>query len=401
MESIRRSDTFIVTGEGICSSIDYQVLTLLYQPIIGESAFNLYLTLMNLMDRQTLISDEYLHADLESLLNRKLDLIEKDRFKLEAIGLIVTFFAKDSFTYEIKLPLSARSFVNDGILGQYLISSITKTRFKKILKIFKLSSTNKRQKYNISKAFNEVFPAIGNQELLQEDNLLSGKKQRFVSLSKYDFNWRLFSESISDEVFNIKNLTEAIKLKIESLSYVYGLDELVMKDVMIKSLNDNNQVDIETLARNARYEYENITESQPKKEIKEKPVNRNTPTDPVEYFKTVSPIQLLNEIGENMVSVADLRTVERLIDEVGLAPSVVNVLLAYIAKTKEGVLPGFSYFQKVGQTWKRNQINSVELAMDYVKHLETRKNTNYSNYNKNKPKDVEIDWLEDYISNME
>ncbi|XFA98872.1 DnaD domain protein [Candidatus Izemoplasma sp. B36] len=401
MESIRRSDSFIVSGEGICSSIDYQVLTLLYQPIIGDSAFNLYLTLMNLMDRQTLLSEEYLHADLESLLNRKLDLIEADRFKLEAIGLIVTFFAKDSFTYEIKLPLSARSFVNDGILGQYLISAITKTRFKKILKIFKINSSNKRQKYNISKAFNEVFPAIGNQDLLQENNLISGKKQKFVSLSKYNFNWRLFSDSVSEEIFNLNDLTEAIKLKIESLSYVYGLNELMMKDVMIKSLNDNNQVDIERLARNARYEYEKLNEVEPKKEAKEKSINRNTPTDPVEYFKSVSPIQLLNEIGDNMVSVADLRTVERLIDEVGLAPSVVNVLLAYIARTKEGLLPGFAYFQKVGQTWKRNQINTVEIAMDYVKHLESRKKSNFTGYNKNKPKDAEIDWLEDYISNME
>ena len=216
MESIRRSDSFTISGEGFCSSIDYQVLTLLYQPIIGDSAFNLYLTLMNLMDRQTLISEEYLHADLESLLNHKLAQIEEDRYKLEAIGLLVTFFAKDSFTYEIKLPLSARSFVNDGILGQYLISSITKTRFKKIIKIFKIIPPKKHQKYNISKAFNEVFPALGNQELLQETNLISGQKQRFVSLNKYNFNWRLFNDSISNDIFDVNNLTEAIKLKVES-----------------------------------------------------------------------------------------------------------------------------------------------------------------------------------------
>lgn len=91
METLRRSDIFIVSGEGFCSSIDYQVLTLLYQPIIGDSAFTLYLILMNLMDRQSLISEEYFHSDLESLLNRKLELIEQDRYKLEAIGLLVTF----------------------------------------------------------------------------------------------------------------------------------------------------------------------------------------------------------------------------------------------------------------------------------------------------------------------
>ena len=356
---------------------------------------------MNLMDRQTLISDEYLHADLESLLNRKLDLIEQDRFKLEAIGLLVTFFGSDSFTYEIKLPLSARSFVNDGILGQYLISAISKTRFKKILKVFKITTPKNKQRYNISKAFNEVFPAIGDQELLQETNLISGEKQRFVSLNKYDFNWRLFQESISDDVFDLKHLTKAIKLKIESLSYVYGLDELIMKNVLIKSLDETSQVNIEYLARNARYEYERMIEQPIEKQPIEKPVNRNTPTDPVEYFKTVSPIQLLNEIGSGMVSVADLRTVERLIDEVGLDPSVTNVLLAYIARTKDGVLPGFTYFQKVGQTWKRNQINTDELAMDYVKHLEARKSNQTKYYKDNKPKDIEVDWLDDYIKNME
>ncbi len=400
METIRRSDTFIVSGEGICSSVDYQVLTLLYQPIIGTSAFNLYLTLLNLMDRQTLISEEYLHADLESLLDRKLESVEQDRYKLEAIGLLVTFFVSDSFTYEIKLPLSARSFVNDGILGDYLTSAITKTRFKKILKVFKIKQTSKKQKYNISKAFNEVFKALDHYDQLQETNLISGQKQRFKSLSEYDFNWRFFEESIPESVFEIAQLTKAIKLKIESLSYVYGLDELTMKDVLIKSLDENNQVNIEFLAKNSRYEYENNSQVKNTHTVIEKTTVRNAPIDPVEFFKTISPIQLLEELGDGMVSVADLRIVERLIDEVGLEPSVVNVMIAYIARTKDGVLPGFAFFQKVGQNWKRNHINTVELAMDFVKHLGSRK-SNKTYQNKNKPKDVEIDWLDEYIKNFE
>ncbi len=402
METIRRSDTFIVSGEGFCSSIDYQVLTLLYQPIIGGSAFTLYLTLMNLMDRQSLLSEEYMHQDLESLMNRKLDLIEQDRFKLEAIGLLVTFFAGDSFTYEIKLPLNARSFINDGILGQYLISAITKTRFKKILKIFKIQAPSKKQKYNISKAFNEVFPAINPTEEIVEENLISGEKTRFISLNKYDFNWRLFSDSIPQDLLSASPLTEAIKTKIESLSFVYGLDELQMKDVLLKSMDEFNNVNIVNLSRNARYEFEALSEKETTKETVEKPIDRNLSTDPKEYFKTVSPIQLLEEMGDGMVSVADLRIIERLIDEVGLSPSVVNVLVAYIAKTKNGVLPGFAYFQKVGMAWKRNMINTVELAMDYVIHLESQRNNQTSKYqNKNKPNDIEVDWLEEYIKNMD
>jgi len=402
LETIRRSDTFIVSGEGFCSSIDYQVLTLLYQPIIGQSAFTLYMTLMNLMDRQSLISEEYLHADLESMLDRKIDLIEQDRFRLEAIGLLVTLFSADSFTYEIKLPLSAKSFINDGILGQYLISGITKKRFKKILKIFKIQTPDQKQKYNISKAFNEIFPSIGNQEDIYETNLLSGEKARLTSLSHYDFNWRLFIESVPKEFFESENLTEAIRRKIENLSYVYGLDELKMKDVLLKSLDEFGYVNIEHLSRNARYEYEASLATPEKEKRIEKPINRNTPADPLEYFRTISPIQLLEEIGERMVSVADLKTIERLIDEIGMHPTVVSVLIAYIARTKEGVLPGYSYFQKVAMSWKRNKIDSVEMAMDYVKHLETQKTNPKPEYkNKSKSKDVEVDWLEEYLKNVE
>ncbi len=400
MESIRRSDTFVVSGEGICSSNDYQVLTLLYQPVIGQTAFNLYSTLMNLMDRQSLLSDEYLHADLESLLNCKLELIEAARYKLEAIGLLVTFFVSDTFHYEIRLPLSPRSFINDGILGQYLISAITKTRFKKILKIFKVQRPSKKQRYNISKAFNEVFPAIAMPEQIQESNLLSGDKQRFVTVTHYDFNWRLFKDSIPEDIFQFEQMTEAIKMKIESLAYVYGLDELTMKDVTLKSLDDNNLVNIEFLAKNARYEYENQTQVDLKTDLKSEPRNRNLPKDPVSYFKAISPIQLLEEIGDGMVSAADLRIFERLIDEVGLDASVINVMIAYIARMKEGVLPGYAYFQKVAQTWKRHQINTVELAMDYVKHLESRQRSQ-TGYNKQQPKDIEVDWLDDYIKNMD
>lgn len=165
-------------------------------------------------------------------------------------------------------------------------------------------------------------------------------------MSKYDFNWRLFIDSLPSDLIQMDSLTEAIKRKVESLSYVYGLDELQMKDVLIKSLDEFNNVNIVNLSRNARYEFESDTQTSNENKTIEKPIDKNISKDPVEFFKTVSPIQLLEEMGEGMVSTADLRIVERLIDEVGLDPTVVNVLLAYVAKTKDGVLPGYAYFQK-------------------------------------------------------
>ena len=398
METLRRSDTFVVSGEGLCSEVDYQVLSLLYQPIIGQSAFTLYMTLMNLMNRQDLISEEYLHADLESLLGQKVSEIEQERYKLEAIGLLVTFFANDNFTYEIKLPLSARSFINDGIIGEYLINAVTKTRFKKLLKIFKVKAPNKKQKYNISKAFNEVFPALEKSDNEYESDLLSNKTKSFAKLSNYNFNWRLFTESIPEEIYNIENLTEAVKSKIEQLSYVYGLDEIKIADIFLKSLDEENMINIEVLAKNARsnYNYEPIDPTAEEVIIKE--VNTDNIID---YFKSIQPKDLLAELGDGLVSSADLRHVERLIDEVGLDSGVINVLLAYIVKTKGNNLPSYSYIQKVGMGWKRDKIDTVDLALDYIKHLDAIKDKPKSDYKKSTRPDVKPDWLDEYLKETE
>ncbi len=392
METLRRSDTFIVSGEGICSSVDYQVLTLLYQPIIGQGAFTLYLTLMNLLNRQDLLSDEYLHSDLESFLGQKVSEIEQNRFKLEAIGLLITFFANDNFTYEIKLPLSARNFINDGILGEYLIASVTKTRFKKLLKIFKVLAPNKKQKYNISKAFNEVFPSIDTNTSEYETNLLSSKTKGFAKLNSANFDWRLFNESISKDFFDVESLTEAVKAKVEQLGYVYSLDELQMRDILLKSLDDLGNVNIEALARNSRNNYSFVSPNTAKDEVPVKIVNTDSL---LEYFQSISPKDLLAELGDGLVSAADLRHVERLIDEVGLNSGVVNVLLAYIVKTKGKNLPSYAYIQKVGMSWKRDNIDSVELALEYIKHLDSAKDK--PKYKKSNRPDAKPDWLDEYL----
>ncbi len=396
METLRRSDTFVVSGEGLCSEIDYQVLTLLYQPIIGQKAFTLYMTLMNLMNRQDLISEEHYHSDLESFLGLKVSEIEEERFKLEAIGLLVTFFANDNFTYEIKLPLSARNFINDGILGEYLIASITKTRFKKLLKIFKVKAPNKKQKYNISKAFNEIFPALEATDNEYESDLLANKTKSFAKLTNYNFNWRLFSETIVTDMYDTENLTEAVKSKIEQLSYVYGLDELKMAEIFMKSLDENNQINIEVLAKNSRSNY-NVEPIDPNRE--EVPIKVVDTDNIANYFKTISPKDLLAELGDGLVSTADLRHVERLIDEVGLDSAVVNVLLAYIVKTKGNNLPSYAYIQKVGMGWKRDKIDTVDLALDYIKHLDSSKDK--PQYKKSTRPDVKPDWLEEYLKENE
>jgi replication initiation and membrane attachment protein DnaB len=109
------------------------------------------------------------------------------------------------------------------------------------------------------------------------------------------------------------------------------------------------------------------------------------------------------------VAVADLRIVERLLNEIGLAKGVVNVMLAYVLKNNGGDMPSYDYFEKIGFSWLRNKVDSVEVALDYVKHLnaeytkkqETGAARKAGRYGKPEKPDVKIDWLDEYMKSIQ
>ncbi|MGD9909114.1 MAG: DnaD domain protein [Candidatus Izemoplasmatales bacterium] len=404
MEGLRSSDRFQVFSKAVISSQDYQTLTLFYQPIIGQGAFVLYCTLIGLLDRQNLSSKEYLHSDLEALLNQKISVVETDRFKLEAIGLMDTFYQNDSFLYEMKMPLPASQFVNDGVLGEYLIHNITKDRFKKVMDVFKTKRVNRNDFLVISKSFDDVFESIKVENHEKERNLISQKRTKQVSVTNPDFDFRTFEESLPKE-FDLELLTHAVKDKISNLAYVYGLSELDMKIALLRSVDETMKVvKISSLAVEARNKYKELNEVEKFIEsVDYKKTPEELPKDPTSYFKVVPPHQLLKELGDGLVSTSDLRIAERLIEDIGLDKGVVNVLLAYTYQIKNGILPSYEYFEKVGMGWKRNQITSVELAMDYIKHLQSefeRRSKEPKKKVVNKKPDIEIDWLDEYYKSI-
>ena len=390
------------------SAQDYQTLTLLYQPIIGQRAFVLYCILLGLLDRQKLCSQEYFHSDLESIMDLKIEDIEQARYRLEAIDLIDTYYLNDHFVYELKSPLSADSFVNDGVLGEYLISSISKDRFKKVIDIFKIKLPSRKQYLQISKSFDEIFTSISLDTSEKETDLMAKKLKNNINVTQFQFDWRLFEESIPKDSYNPALLTNAVKDKIMNLAFVYALTEMDARDVYLRSIDNTlGTVSINKLAVEARAMYKTASRSMKPELIAETKHIDHLPEDPITYFKVISTLQLLKEMSDGMVSASDLRIVERLIEDVKLDRGVVNVLLAYTAKIKNGVLPGYDYFEKVGMSWVRNQITTVELAINYVKHLQSQYDkqktvpiTSKKSSKTNKP-DVEIDWLDEYLKSIE
>ena len=80
---------------------------------MGLEAHALYTTLYQLVNKTN--RSAYTHAELFDLLNLKQIDFLKMRNKLEALNLLVVYQKDDEYIYQMKAPLTARSFLVDTI----------------------------------------------------------------------------------------------------------------------------------------------------------------------------------------------------------------------------------------------------------------------------------------------
>ena len=114
------ADTYIVVNKTILNDQDRKLLSMLYQPIIGSVATNLYFSLWSNLDRNEIISTEYTHHYLMANMQLNLDEIIEARERLEGIGLLKVFFQEGNinrYIYELYSPVSSYEFFNNPILN--------------------------------------------------------------------------------------------------------------------------------------------------------------------------------------------------------------------------------------------------------------------------------------------
>ena len=134
------ADSYVVINRTILTEIDKKNLINLYEPIIGFSAVSLYLTLWSDLDKLELMSKDFTHHHLMSILKSDLESIKHAREALEAVGLIKTYFKEgdiNSYVYELYSPLSASEFFNNPILNIVLYNNIGEIEYNDLKKIYK------------------------------------------------------------------------------------------------------------------------------------------------------------------------------------------------------------------------------------------------------------------------
>ena len=121
------ADTYTVVNNTVIKDLDRKLITMLYQPIIGYTATSLYFTLVDDLDKRELMSEDLTHHHLMSTMQLKLDDIVVARQKLEAVGLLKTYYKKDhvnNYVYLLYSPMSANDFLNHPVLNIVLYNNL-------------------------------------------------------------------------------------------------------------------------------------------------------------------------------------------------------------------------------------------------------------------------------------
>ena len=397
MHSILPADIYIVVNKTVIASTDRKIITMLYQPIIGHAATSLYFTLCDDLDKREVMSDELTHYHLMMTMQLKLEEVIIAREKLEAVGLLKTFFKKENintYIYQLYSPLSASDFLNHPILNIVLYNNLGKKEYQKVVSYFKIPRINLKEYQEITKQFDEVFTPIPGNSIIENEDIADTHNHFPSLLHQVDFN--LLISSIPESMISPNCFNNDVKELINELSYTYGIDDLSMQGLVRDSLNEKGCIDKNELRKNARnyYQFEQggrlptlIYTTQP--EYLRSPVGDASNWAKMVYtFETVTPYDYLKSKYKNgEPSARDLRLIENLLVDMKLKPGVVNVLIAYVLKINNQKLSK-NYVETIAGQWKRLNIETVEDAMRLSEKEHKKMKKRLELTNKNHPKDV-------------
>ena len=370
-QPIMPADTYIVINRTILNDHDRKLLVMLYQPIVGSVAINLYFTLWSYLDKAEIISSVWTHHHITNSMGVTLSEFTSSREKLEGIGLLKTYLKKDTvnnYVYEMYSPLSANEFFNNPILNTVLYSNIGNDEYKKIKEYFKIPKINLTSYEDITSKFDEVYESTNLVNVVSTDI----KKHSF---QKLDIISHLDVENIlsliPEEMLNIKSINREIKDLIIKLGFIYDLNDDEMTNIIRNSINEKNSIDKEQLRSNCKkyYSFENggklpsiVYRNQP--EYLRKPIGDTSKRAKIIYqFETTSPYDFLrSKYKDAKPTKTDLVLLEYLLIDLNLNPGVVNVLIDYVLRINNNKLIR-SFVETIASQWKRSSIETVEDAM--------------------------------------
>lgn len=398
MASIDKLDKVNIYASAFLSIDDYSSLSLLYTPVVGPRAISIYEMLYNIINRQTLAIDNIVYINILDLLGIDDDTFYDSRLKLEALGLIETLKKDNEYLFLLKTPLTPKQFLLDSVFSVYLREAVGAEMFEFIVDKYKIAQIDRLLYKNISVTFDQVFQSRNNDKPYTIDGFIMGRKPNTsVTIKNHTFDFNSFIERVDDRL--ISNITEARKV-ITNISFIYGYDSDVMVTLFEQSINQSGVFDVRILKRKAELYNKHLNAGKIK--ALEKP---NMSQEEYEMMNLISNASMKDLLDSQWPGYPKeyLKTINQIYDVIDLERDVLNIMMFYVLKQKDGKLPTLAYFKSVASSWKDNGYDTREAAWKYVRGFreDTQPSHEYKNTYTRPVNKKTNDFTDEYIKNLD
>lgn len=373
-KELQAADAFKIRLPYPLSNYDRQLLTLLYQPMVGADAVSLFLTLWAEGEAER---TETPHYTLMNTLGMPISKVFESRIQLEAIGLLKTYKkGSDSrtFLYELCPPLDPKDFFTDPLLSMFLFSKIGDIAYRRVRNRFVVPAEEMESFKEVSRTFTDIFQPVHAKAGYPTDLQEMQQRSRKSYKAEYEFDFSMLRQGLSEQLVPKRVLTASIKDYICKVAFLYSWGPLEMQKVILLAIDDDYGLTIEGIKKSASEYYKmTVSTTAPKLE----PVLAKTPEPNVEpqtrqdelilYLESASPLDVLRDIagGKEPLS-ADVQLANNLVMHHGMEPAVVNVLLQYVLLRTDMKLTK-SYVEKIASHWIRKNVSTVAEAMELAR----------------------------------
>lgn len=415
---LRPVDAYRVKMNGVITSFDQKVATMLYQPLMGANCLAVYQTLLAEVEENRLWSKEHAHTQLLNMLSLSLKDFFDARIKLEGLGLLKTYVQTENedrrFVYEVMPPLSPAQFFNDGLLNIYLYSKIGARQYNRLRQFFADDAFSETNFKEVTCAFQDVFEAFHMNEVanikVENEELFAKNRPKEIELDAKNFDFQTFYQVLSPNLVRRSAITKEVELTILNMNSIYGTLEKEMANFLYRALNADGSISCELLRKIIRDSYQIEHRALPTLQMKKESTDEapmlemNDETALQLYLERVTPFQLLVDIADGATPAeTDLRTVEEVMTQQNLPEPVMNVLIEYVLLRLDRKLSK-NYMMTIAAHWKRKNVKTAKEAMELalsehekykrLKDEPENKAKQKRNFSQNKRKEVLPEWFD-------
>ena len=384
MKIINGIDFLEIRLASLIADYDMEILSNLYQPLIGYQSTALYMAIW-IEGKNQKITSLIDHNTFLTRMKMSMGEFIKAKQALEAIGLLRTYYVKnegvDIYHYDLLAPKTPNGFFNDVLLYGLFIQNLGKEQAEKVKRFYIFENKFNYGK-EISASFKEVFqPNFEDEAFVIASNNKDIVKDRNHGRVNSEFNYEnFFSYLASISQINSEAITKKEMKELERLATLYGVSEETAADVVANCFDPTalkgKRLDIELI--NQAFRNENHFEfiSNKKRNTYANRISGNSAlADKINLFETTAPRNLLAALqnGTNPAS-ADLKILEDLAINFKLTNAVINVLVDYTLTVNHNILSR-AYIEKLAASLARSNIETAVDAMNYLKATNKNKKT--------------------------